>query len=162
MFDEKTYMKKYQKTHRKELREYHRLYLENNPWQKTYMRILSRCNHKGSGYYKNGIKNFLTPANLEYLWFRDKAYLLKIPSIDRINSKKNYTLENCRYMEKSENCCRECRKPVWQINGSYRKLWISGCEAARQTGIKQSNISAVARHLPHHKTMGGYKWEFAN
>ena len=37
------------------------------------------------------------------LWFRDKAYLMRQPSIDRLDSNKNYELSNCRYIETLEN-----------------------------------------------------------
>ena len=59
--------------------------------------------YKNRAYLKNKVKNFLTLNDLEYLWFRDKAYLMKQPSIDRIDSSKNYTLKNCRYIELKEN-----------------------------------------------------------
>ena len=85
-----------------------RKYLDNLPkWRRTYYFIQNRCYYaKKSRYYKKGIKNFLTIENCKYLWFRDKAYLMKNPSIDRIDNNKHYTLENCRYLEKGENARR--------------------------------------------------------
>jgi hypothetical protein len=65
--------------------------------------IIARCNNKDSWYYKQGIKNFLATKDLEYLWNRDKAYLLQKPSIDRKNGAGNYTRENCRFIELSQN-----------------------------------------------------------
>ena len=83
-------------------------YLENyyakKPWMKTYLHIVGRCIYNKEGeYFKKGIKNFLNTQDLKYLWFRDKAYSLKQPSIDRIDADGDYTLENCQYIEYSIN-----------------------------------------------------------
>lgn len=85
-------------------------YLKSHPWMKTLNGILSRCTSKAQPYYKKGIKNFLTAKEIRYLWFRDKAYLLKQPSIDRKNSKGHYVLENCRYIELKENQSRKIKQ----------------------------------------------------
>lgn len=73
------------------------------PWIATNRRIITRCHSKTHPYFKKGRKNFITSIDLKYLWYRDKAYLLKKPSIDRIDSKGNYTLNNCRFIELREN-----------------------------------------------------------
>jgi hypothetical protein len=75
------------------------------PWIRTYRSINSRvrCN---KFYVKKGIKSNIRPVQLKYLWFRDKAYLMKKPSIDRKNRNGNYTVRNCRYIELSENLKR--------------------------------------------------------
>jgi hypothetical protein len=80
--------------------------------------ILVRCYYnKKHPYYKKGIRNFLTIENLEYLWHRDKANLMDRPSIDRLDSKGHYTLENCRYRELRENQSDGKRgKPVSRIS----------------------------------------------
>lgn len=78
-------------------------YRKKNPWAKTQIRILTRCNGKNQDYHKRGIKNFLIGKDLKFLWFRDKAYLMKRPSIHRIDNSNDYFLENCKYIELGEN-----------------------------------------------------------
>ena len=59
----------------------------------------------GAGNYRH-IRNLITVGQLETLWERDKAWRLKKPSIDRIDSAGDYTFENCRYIEHAENSRR--------------------------------------------------------
>jgi len=75
------------------------------PWTRTYRSILGRCGKNGV-YTKKGIKALIKPRELKELWIRDKAHLLKKPSIDRIDPSGHYTKENCRYVEMSENLKR--------------------------------------------------------
>lgn len=88
-------------------KEYRIKFKEKYPWKFTYRYILTRCYNQRSDHYKQygakGIRNFLTIEDLKSLWFRDKAYLMKKPSIDRKDPKDNYTLDNCRYIEYSVN-----------------------------------------------------------
>ena len=79
-------------------------YRKKHPCWKVLMNIKARCNYPNSKYYKKGIKNFLSLQDVEFLWERDKAYLLEWPSIDRINGLENYTISNCRFIEFKENC----------------------------------------------------------
>lgn len=84
---------------------YRKKYIKRNPWLISYCSILSRCKYNSNPIYKRrGIKNFLKIKDLKYLWFRDKAYRLKRPSIDRINNDGHYIIQNCRYIELKENC----------------------------------------------------------
>lgn len=78
-------------------------HLTLSPWQRIAQSISSRCNNKNGRYYKKGIKKRITPQELKILWCRDKASLLKKASIDRIDATKDYTFENCRFIELSEN-----------------------------------------------------------
>lgn len=48
-------------------------------------------------------------AQLRELWHRDGASHMNRPSIDRIDPRRGYTFNNCRYMELSENCGRGVR-----------------------------------------------------
>jgi len=68
--------------------------------------IRQRCEYKKGKKYKfyggKGIVNNLSKIDLLYLWERDRACKMKQPSIDRIDSNKNYSLENCRFIEMRE------------------------------------------------------------
>ncbi len=74
------------------------------PWIFHFFGIKNRCGNKNQPYYKKGIKNFLNKEDIKFLWFRDKAYLLDKPSIDRINPDGHYIFENCRFIEFRDNC----------------------------------------------------------
>jgi hypothetical protein len=84
-------------------------YFVRNPWCKTFIRIVTRCSIDKKSSYFGRVKNFLTREDLKKLWFRDKAWLLLRPSIDRINTTGNYELSNCRYIELDKNRRRERR-----------------------------------------------------
>lgn len=57
-------------------------------------------------YGGKGIKCLLSFEDVMNLWNRDKANLLSRPTIDRIDPNGNYKLENCRFIENSENVRR--------------------------------------------------------
>jgi hypothetical protein len=88
---------------------------ENEPWRLVYFRLKERCK-KGSlqsrWYFEKGIRAEITEQEVKYLWFRDNAINLSRPSIDRINSNGNYTLNNCRFIELSENVRRAVTKKL--------------------------------------------------
>ena len=78
-----------------------------HPWSISYDSAKQRCNNIKKDNYKSyggrGIRFLMTIQDFKFLWFRDKAYLMKQPSIDRIDNDRNYELDNCRYMELIEN-----------------------------------------------------------
>jgi hypothetical protein len=81
------------------------------PWLKSYEWARRRCRDSSRESYDHyagkGIKFHMTPTDFKHLWFRDEAYLMKRPSIDRIDSERDYTYDNCRYLELSDNCSRK-------------------------------------------------------
>lgn len=94
----------YNKIYRKEIK----------PWFIHYDKAKQRCINPKDDSYKwygdRGIKFLLTLKQVEYLWFRDKAWLLKQPSIDRIDNDGNYELGNCRFIELLDNIKRRRKK----------------------------------------------------
>ena len=77
------------------------------PWKQIFTDIKYRCNNINARAYKwygdRGIECRITEEELKELWFRDKAYLLKKPSIDRIDNDGNYELNNCQFIELIDN-----------------------------------------------------------
>ncbi len=69
--------------------------------------IKDRCNNKNNTHFKfyggKGVKCLIKKEDLIFMWNRDKAHLLKRASIDRIDSNKDYTIKNCRFIEHYDN-----------------------------------------------------------
>jgi hypothetical protein len=142
----------------------YRKYIAKNPWAKFYSAAESRCTGKKQPSYLKGIRNLMRTADFKYLWFRDKAWLLTEPSIDRIDSKGHYVLENCRFIELQENLRRpkSTRLKVRQLtlDGKLVKIWESATEAQKWEGFRQNYISRCCRGLSH--THSNFKWEYIN
>ena len=153
---------------------------EIKPWVGTYNRIRNRCNYKPHTSYKNyggrGIKCEIGIKELKFLWYRDSAFNMKKPSIDRIDNNGNYTLENCRYLEFSENRIRanskhskeaienmrkasKRKRPVSMFkDGTLIRKFQSLSEASRETGNDVSTIWGALSGRYNH--CGGYQWEY--
>lgn len=82
-------------------------YYRANPWMKAYKSAKQRCENPKINDYESyggrGIRFLITADELKSLWARDKASKMSRPSIDRINSDGPYSLENCRFVELSDN-----------------------------------------------------------
>ncbi len=146
-------------------------YYNKFPWKKVYRNIYDRCNNPKVDNYKyygfKGIKCLITEEEIEFLWYRDKAYLMDKPSIDRKNSNKNYTLENCRFIEQGMNSAernqRISSKQVLQFD--LQGNFITEFESVRQATnylnkTCYSSIANCARGLV--KSTYGYKWKYKN
>jgi len=129
--------RKWKRENKDKVYEADKRYLKKHPWART------RRGRSGSKRKDRlHIKNYLTTADCKFLWFRDKAYELKRPSLDRIDPMGDYTIKNCRYIELSENCrrvryiiiecCPKCGYKEKKIDTSYPDNFIKevgdGCE----------------------------------
>ena len=139
------------------------------PWRKTLNDIKQRCENPKNPAYKyyggRGIQNLITEEELKFLWFRDKAFELKRPSIDRINSDGNYEISNCRYIELSENSKRVDNSSKWKqilqldLQGNLIKEWESVISAANGNKITAISISRCLRRI--RLTYKKFRWIYA-
>ena len=74
-----------------------------SPWLKHYKYARTRGTNKKSKYYQRGIRFNMTRADFKELWFRDQAWKLESPSIDRIKNSIGYEKSNCQFIERRIN-----------------------------------------------------------
>ena len=121
-------------------------YLLKYPWVKYLSYIASRCGPKGCYANRNFINTIVT-RDLKFLWFRDKAYLMKEPSIDRINNKIGYQLSNCRFIENSLNKSLGNRilteKDVLEIRKERLLLKTTFRKIAKKYDVTHPTIMAI-------------------
>lgn len=140
-------------------------YRKENPWVSTFVNIKRRCTDINFKSYKNyggrGIKCLITTEELKELWFRDKAYNLKEPSIDRIDNDGHYEYGNCRYIEKKYNKPHNTNAKIvlqYDLNGNFIREWESATEAGWKLDINLQDICACARGIQ--KTAHGSIWRY--
>lgn len=121
---------------------------KENPWYISFANARRRCGDKKFKHYKyyggKGIKFLLTLEEIKELWFRDKAYEMEHPSIDRVNSNENYIFNNCQFLEKIKNTAKARNKITLQfdLNGVFIKEWESTREIERELNFHHASISA--------------------
>lgn len=134
------------------------------PWTTLWYDINKRCNNPNAHNYKyygnKGVKNLLNKEDIKFLWFRDKAYKMKKPSIDRIDSNKGYYIKNCRFIEMKENISRAFRVPILQYDpkGYFIKEWQSATQASYYFEGSETNIRHVLYGQNH--TAFGFQWKY--
>lgn len=128
--------------------------------------IIQRCeNPKATGYRyygKKGIRNYLSIKKLQFLWNRDRAWLLERPSIDRIDPKGNYCIKNCRFIELSENSVRASNIEILQydLNGNFIKEWESIKTASQYMKCTENSIIRCLKG--YWKTAKRFIWKYKN
>jgi len=142
-----------------------RVYYKKYPWKKTLTSIKQRCNNPKFKQFKNyggrGIKNkFKNADEIKFLWFRDKAYLMKQPSIDRIDNDGDYCIENCQYIELPINRDKNKNKAILQydLQGKFIKEWDSILEAGKSINTSRVNIISCLKGRS--KTASGFTWKY--
>jgi 5-methylcytosine-specific restriction endonuclease McrA len=95
--------KEYCKNNPEVIRRSYNNYRKSKPWMRFYLRAKSVCDNKNVAGYKYygdmGIKCLITKEDAKFLWFRDKAYDLERSALARKDRDKDYTIENCKFIE---------------------------------------------------------------
>ena len=82
-------------------------WIKANPWYVSFRNAKNRCLNPNDPAYEDyggrGIKFLMTLDDFKFLWFRDKAYNMEVPTVDRLDSNSNYQVDNCEYVELQEN-----------------------------------------------------------
>ena len=134
--------------------------MNRQPWYSSYYHAKSRCEKphhpKYVWYGERGIKVDLAFWAMGVLWWRDKAEEMKSPTIDRIDNDGNYTFENCRFIERSENSRRRTitpgfRKKMSKLKtGNKNMLGKKHSEKTREK-ISKAHIGKVISEETRHK-----------
>lgn len=97
-------------------------------------------------------------------WVKSNYNKNFIPTIDRINCKKDYTIDNIhclswsenRYKQRMETNIFRAREIVCLKDGVLINTFKSVSDAVRRTGIVQGNISSCLTGK--RKSCGGFNW----
>jgi len=104
----------------------------------------------------------ITAEELKEIWFRDKAYEMQKPEIDRTDNDGHYEYDNCRFIELSENTRKNKKKPILQfdLNGNFIREWESLNDVGQFYKVGVSSISKVL--TKNRKTCRGFIWRYKN
>lgn len=152
MNSKQRYLLKHPERRKETLRKWHLKRKSLRPWETSYFAARARCVNSNHDYYPwygaKGIKFEMSCNDFKNLCIRDKASLMKKPSIDRIDSKGNYEFSNCRFIEQSENSRRKRKFDKTQIT-EIRELYVNGklkCKViAKNFGVDKSTIYGILR-----------------
>lgn len=133
----------------------------------AWANMKARCdNPKSSSYNNYGGKGITYPIEWKTFkgFFNDMGFSYKEGlSIDRIDSSKPYSKENCQWIELKENRVKERRKLIakYTLDDQFIVAYKSAKEAADVEGIPYpAYITKVARG--ERKQYKGFKWQFIN
>lgn len=98
---------------------------------------------------------------LHKIWVNSNCLYKLTPSIDRIDIKGDYNIENLQIITHSENAGKDKEKlPIlmYDLEGNFIKEWESKWEAHKTLGIPNGNLVKVC--YGERKSAGGYIWKF--
>lgn len=139
----------------------------------TWRSMIQRCNNPNNAkfhiYGGKGIKVCDKWLTFEGFWEDNKDRYSDTMTIDRIDSSKDYDLENTRWISHSQNSSETSkRRPVNQFRAVLVptkdwvlvQQWESAKAAADSLGLVAAHITATCKN--DRKTHGGFSWQYAD
>ena len=157
----KKHQKEYYNKNKKWFSLNHKKYYKKFIYKFIFYNIKDRCNNLKNKEYKNyggrGIKCLITEEEIKTIMERDNFWKFKKPSIDRINNDKDYTFENCQFLEFEDNRIKDRCKPILQfnLNKILIKEWKSVLDAQNEYG--HTIIDCLRGKT---KTSKGFIWKY--
>jgi len=157
---------KYRKNNKTKIHKKNKIDKIENPWKYCLYHIKQRCNNKNNHKYYcyggRGIECRITADDLKELWFRDKAYLMDRPSIDRKDNDGHYEYSNCQFIELTDNTAKRFSKAVLQfdLNNNFIEEFKSIIEASKFLNISHTGIGMCCKGA--YKQSNGFIWRFKN
>lgn len=146
-----------------------KFYNKTHPWLSPLYTARKRCNNpkckKYIRYGLRGIKCLLTPEEIKKLWFRDIAYKMQHPSIDRIDNDGNYEYSNCQFIEHSQNSQKNNKytKIVqYSLKGKIINIFNNVHIASKTLKIPTTGIYDCINNKNQRKTSNGFIWKRIN
>lgn len=112
----KAHVLQYQNEWRKKNRERF-CELNMNSLKKRLIEIPWLRHHRSAKGNRRGIKYEMTLNEIRDIWWRDKAFDMKKPTIDRIDERGHYTRSNVRFLELKDNISRSNNSRKREPNG---------------------------------------------
>lgn len=101
--------------------------------------IKSRCGKRKC--YEN-VACHLSEDELRILWERDRAEYMHKPSIDRKDVLGDYSFDNCRFIEQSENASKRASRGSYLINPELLLIDVSlMIKQLKDVGVTQREIA---------------------
>jgi hypothetical protein len=141
-----------------------KIYNKKYPWKHRLVLIKLRCNNPRDKAYKwygkRGIKGLITEEEIKKLWFRDKAYLMIRPTIDRKDNNGNYTYKNCQFIEQSLNSKKDKYKVILQYTLTFKliKIWPSLQAVVKSLPCDKSSLIQCLKGRT--KTVKRFIWKY--
>ena len=137
-----------------------------HPIYHTWAGMKQRCdNPKDPQYVRYGAKGIIYPGK----WEKFEGFLEDVGDsyiegyvLDRIDTTKSYSKENCQWITRSENSRKDLIKQVskYTKEGVEIARYSSVKEAAEKEGTSLNNIARAARG--ERKTCIGFIWKYTN
>lgn len=155
------YHQEYRDNNRILLQNKNKKFRKDNPWMESWYKIRQRCNNPNNKDYhrygKRGIESRITKEEIKFLWFRDKAFDMDFPTIDRKDNDGDYELSNCQWLENVENSAKDKGFKIAQYdkNNNLIKIWENQTIVSKKLGYCQGWLSICIKN---NKLGYGFYW----